>query len=480
MSKRDKNCQIPTPIQYVDQMLDLVGYKHDLQGRRVLENSCGEGNILVEVVRRYIWDMRENRRTPKEIAAGLEQDITAYEVDREKIEICRSRLNELVSAEALPGVRWDIRHQDYLKSKDQKADFVIGNPPYITYHDLTEEERTFLQNKYSVCERGRFDYCYAFIEASVRALTDHGKMIYLIPFSIFRNRFAAYLRMFLRDYIAKIVDYRSIRVFPGITCSASIILCENGCTEDKVEYEDISARESFFVERSTLSEKGEKWIFHRTTEGERRFGDFFNVHNGVATLYNKAFLFPAEETDGEYYVIDGMPVEKDATLPAVSAKSCRAAKKGGKAFRIIFPYQWEAGRIVRYQEEEFKKKYPCAWEYLYRFYDALTKRKADEKAMWFEYGRSQALTEVFEEKLVIPMVITNSVEAYIAGENAIPYAGYFITADPEGDMSLEDAKKLLESRQFYQYVQEVGTPTTISSYRVSVHDIDEFMFQWGK
>ena len=43
------NCQIPTPQAYVRQMLDYIDYSEDLYGKRVLENSCGEGNILLEV-----------------------------------------------------------------------------------------------------------------------------------------------------------------------------------------------------------------------------------------------------------------------------------------------------------------------------------------------------------------------------------------------------------------------------------------------
>ena len=476
MSKQDKNCQVPTPIQYVEQMLDYVGYKHNLWGRKVLENSCGEGNILMEIVKRYIADTRENHYTPENISKGLQNDIVAYEVDREKIDICLVRLKNLLASENLPEVRWNIKQQDFLKSEEQNMEFIIGNPPYITYHDLTQEERGFLQKKFVVCQKGRFDYCYAFIEASIRALADNGNMIYLIPFSIFRNRYAAGLRVFLRTYIAKIIDYRGIDVFPGITCSTSLILCGNGRASDKIECEDVLTQNKFFVKRSALSEDGGKWVFNRTIAGNRRFGDYFNVHNCVATLCNKVFLFSADEEEEQYYVVDGARIEKKVTLPAVSTKSSRAFKKGRRETKIIFPYKMTDGKIIHYAEEEFKAQYPCAWMYLYQFYSDLGKRKADEKAKWFEYGRSQALAEVFGEKLVIPMVITNSTGAYLAGEDTIPYAGYFITVNPGCNMTLQDAKEVLESDQFYQYVKEVGTPTTISSYRVSVHDISEFKF----
>lgn len=476
MSKQDKNCQISTPDQYVKQMLDYVGYKKNLCGHKVLENSCGEGNILEEIVKRYIADMKEKQYTLEKIAEGLENDIAAYEVDEEKIKICIGRLNDLTFTEGLSEIKWNIRHQDFLKSEEQNAEFIIGNPPYITYHDLTQEEREFLQKNFLVCKTGRFDYCYAFIEASIKALADNGKMIYLIPFSIFRNRFAAGLRIFLRDYITKIIDYRSINVFPGITCSASLIFCEKGCMQDKIEYVDFFTQKTICMERSSLSKEGDKWIFDKTAGGKRRFGDYFSVHNSVATLCNRAFLFSAEEEKENCYMINGMPVEKEVTLPAVSTKSSRALKKGGGINRIIFPYKLVNGKIVRYSEKEFKTLYPCTWEYLYRFYDDLMKRKADEKAKWFEYGRSQALANLSGRKLVMPMVITNSTRTYIAEQTAVPYAGYFIKAIPGHDLTLEDAKTALESNRFYQYVQKVGTPTTVSSYRVSVNDINEFMF----
>lgn len=60
---------------------------------------------------------------------------------------------------------------------------MVGNPPYITHHDLSEEERVYLKENFEVCKKGRFDYCYAFIEASIKALAPNGVMIYLIPFS---------------------------------------------------------------------------------------------------------------------------------------------------------------------------------------------------------------------------------------------------------------------------------------------------------
>ena len=52
----NKKCQVFTPENYVKKLLDSIGYTKNLQGKKILENSCGDGNILVAIVQRYIDD----------------------------------------------------------------------------------------------------------------------------------------------------------------------------------------------------------------------------------------------------------------------------------------------------------------------------------------------------------------------------------------------------------------------------------------
>ena len=73
------------------------------------------------------------------------------------------------------------------------------------------------------------------------------------------------------------------------------------------------------------------------------------------------------------------------------------------------------------------------------------------------------------------MVITQMVHVYEAEKDAIPYAGYFIKCKKNSELKLDDAKEILESRDFYKYVEICGTPTTPTSYRISVDDIKEYM-----
>lgn len=465
------NCQIPTPQKYVQQMLDYVDYSKNLYGKKVLENSCGEGNILLEVVKRYIESAKSEKHSAEEIKNGLNKDIEAYEIDKECIEKCKNRLNKLAASYGIEGIEWNIKNNDFLKEDVQnRYDFIIGNPPYITYHDMDDSQREFLKKSFSTCNNGRFDYCYAFIEASLKTLKNRGKMVYLVPCSIMTNKFAGDLRVKLSKYITEIYDYRTIKIFSQALTSSVIIVCENLTNKSDLKYHLVKENTIFEIERKKLTDA--KWSVTRDDNNIGvKFSDFFEVKNSVATLLNEAFIFKEYERRDDYYIIDEYKIEEELVKDAASIKSL---SRGENSYKIIFPYRIEDGKRKDYSESEFEDRFPGAVRYLKQFKDKLKKRKKDKNTLWFQYGRSQAITSVTGNKLIIPMVITKEVHVYEVGENAVPYAGYFIKCRENSRLGLQDAKKILESKDFYDYVKICGTPTTATSYRISVNDIKKY------
>ena len=450
------NCQIPTPQKYVQQMLDYVDYSKKLYGKKVLENSCGEGNILLEVVKRYIESAKSEKHSAEEIKNGLNKDIEAYEIDKECIEKCKNRLNKLAASYGIEGIEWNIKNNDFLKEDVQnRYDFIIGNPPYITYHDMDDSQREFLKKSFSTCNNGRFDYCYAFIEASLKTLKNRGKMVYLVPCSIMTNKFAGDLRVKLSKYITEIYDYRTIKIFSQALTSSVIIVCENLTNKSDLKYHLVKENTIFEIERKKLTDA--KWSVTRDDNNIGvKFSDFFEVKNSVATLLNEAFIFKEYERRDGYYIIDEYKIEEELVKDAASIKSL---SRGENSYKIIFPYRIEDGKRKDYSESEFEDRFPGAVRYLKQFKDKLKKRKKDKNTLWFQYGRSQAITSVTGNKLIIPMVITKEVHVYEVGENAVPYAGYFIKCRENSRLGLQDAKKILESKDFYDYVKICGTPT---------------------
>lgn len=458
--------QIPTPPQYVNLMLDEVGYQEQLLGKTFIDNSCGNGNILVEAVKRYISASKKEGYTIETIKRNLECDIFGYDIDKKAVNTTIKRLNEIAGKEEIYDVSWNVHTADYLETPANKFDYIVGNPPYITYHDLTTAQRGYVKDNFTSCQEGRFDYCYAFIEKSIKSLTTTGKMAYLIPYSIFRNRFASNLRIQLLVKLCKIIDLSGIVVFPNRTVGAAIIICKNDNVEE-VEYIHEENKKNI-IRKAALDEK---WIFKTRPIAENKFGDYFNVLNSVATLKNEIFLFEPEREDDNYYYFEDIKIEKTMAHTAASPRSRRTNRN----YKIIFPYKIEEQNVVRIKEEDFQKQYPCTYQYLLKKKKELQNRTLDKRTKWYEYGRSQALSSIGSEKILIPMVLSSKLIIYREEADTIPFAGYYITCKTS-QYTLDDAKHILESSDFMNYIKAYGTPTTKTSYRISTRDIKNFKF----
>ena len=168
-------CQIFTPKNYVKELLDSVDYNNDIFSKKVLENSCGDGNILLEVIERYIKNGKNIGKSLEEISIGLSENIYGFEIDSFQYNSCIKNLNALIVLYGLPKVKWKIYNQDFLKyDLNEKFDYVIGNSPYITYKEIPDSDREFIKMNFISCKKGKFDYCYSFIEKSFNLLSSSG------------------------------------------------------------------------------------------------------------------------------------------------------------------------------------------------------------------------------------------------------------------------------------------------------------------
>lgn len=465
IEENKEKCQKFTPTEMVETMLDLIGYSTDLIGKKVLENSFGSGNILIAIVRRYIEDCIAHKTSLERIAEGLSEDIIGIEYDKKQFRKCQRSLNKLAVEYGLPYVKWNIHNADALKWKyDVKFDYIIGNPPYISYKNIDEDSKEMIRSNFSSCQSGKFDYCYAFIELGIRNLSVNGKMVQLIPSNIFKNVFAERLREMLQPNISVIFEYPTQNIFKSTLTSTSIFLYEGACKSESVRYRNVTQNTECGISRGKL--KG-KWMFSNHdafNENQDRFGDYYNASIAIATLYNKAFIVSREQ-------IDEHELEEDIIRPAVSPRSLRYEREE----YIIFPYSYVNGILTRISSEDFSEQYPAAELYLQSFREKLDARDSDKSANWFEYGRSQALAHLNNSKLLLSTIVTNAVEAYHLDANTIPYSGIYITQLRE-DYTLQYAEEILKSKEFMEYVERVGIPVSGTSIRITCKDINNFRF----
>ena len=260
LKKFYENCQIFTPLEIVKYMLDTIGYKNNIIGKTVLENSCGDGNFLIEITQRYIRCCIRKKYSKKEIKKGLERDIYGYELDSRHFKKCLENLDSLACEYGIHDVKWKIYNKDYLKEmNNKKFDFIIGNPPYISYADLDLETRVYIKDKFSSCKEGKPDYYYAFIEQSLNFLNETGVLAYLIPNNIFKNRFGERIRNIMKDSLMEVIDYDNLKMFEGKLTTSSVIICSKAKKKRSIVYKNIPNELTYKIQKNNLNEK---WIFN--------------------------------------------------------------------------------------------------------------------------------------------------------------------------------------------------------------------------
>lgn len=464
-----KKHQIFTPNKIVEKMLNIAceSISVELYECNILENSCGNGNILSVVIECFITKALEADKSLEEIKNMLECNIHGYEIDIKLIKDCKEKLNDICAKYFIYNICWDIKNEDYLRSDSENYDLIIGNPPYISYSDLPKDKRIYLKETFSSCSKGKFDYDYAFIEKSLMQLNDKGVLLYIIPSNIFKNVFANDLRKLIINDIVEIIDYPEEKVFEDVLVSPAIIKIVKGSKSKTIKYSNNSKK--LDIEKSNLKDK---WIFSNDIiVSEKRLGDYYRVSSSVATLFNKAFIVKNGMINGEYYEIDGYKIELSLLKKAASPKNM----KSNKNEYIIFPYSYDnCGNLIRYSEEQMREKYPYGMNYLESFKEKLDKRDSDKGAKWFEFGRSQALKNINQKLVLISSVISKSTKSYLLSNNEVPYSGLYIRAI--SDASLDELIVILNSERFKNYIKDVGVCVSGSSKRVSPKDIENYMY----
>jgi len=470
-------CQVFTPNENVQKLLDYVGYRKNLCGKKIAENSCGDGNILSEIVKRYIEDNLKSGMIIETVKKGLAEDIWGAEIDCAHIQNCISRLDKVAAQYGITDVKWNIFHGDFLKGNiTNEFDFVVGNPPYITYKELDIETRAFVREKFDTCAIGKFDYCYAFIEASIKSLKRGGKLAYLIPSNIFKNQFAQELRNYILPYLTDIYDYRNQKLFAGKLTASAIIVCDVGKYKKEILYHNLVEKKSNNIKKCELEHK---WIFQRDKASAQsialaRFGDYFHAASSIATLLNKVFIISDFVDDGGAYIcVEGKKIEKRLLRKAVSPRSLNYQIKE----YVVFPYYYTKDGLQKYSQTEFCEKFPFAEQYLQQFAEELNNRDNDKGINWFEYGRSQALSHLNQEKLLISTLLTGTAKIASLAKNDIPTSGlYIVPKNGQTSYALSKAKEILCGELFLTYAKSIGVISNGNSFRISPKDINNFMF----
>lgn len=459
MSKSKTMGQVFTPSNIVSFMLDNLGYvvSADILDKTIYEPSFGEGVFLFEIVDRLIEKATGLNIPADEISALLNETVHGVEFDEALFDETLIKLSSYVEGKGVPSPQWDnLCHADALGYVPADFfDYVVGNPPYIRTHNLTDEMRANME-RFSITATGTPDMYVTFMEYGLSVLKTGGKLSYIVPNTWLKNTSQKDLRehLFSKRLVRSVHDFMSEKVFSTVgTYTAIVVCCENNDSLAYSQKEDGKWVTSNIPYEDLV--EGETWLFQspknqallkENRSKEKTFGDICIIQNALMTMRNNIYLGASEAG-----------VEEEILYDAVKASTF---KGGSERDRILFPYRNENGVISPYSEEEMKLSFPKAYSYLLDNKDELLARKRDASADWFHYGRSQGVALLpSKRKIVFRQHLSDSLthmDVHILPESTLVYAGWFIMEKEDSGYSLEDIKEIMESEEFCTVMRLMG------------------------
>lgn len=440
--------QIYTPTFIIEKILDDIDYhsRAEILGKPLLDPACGNGRFLIEAAKRII------AISPKEnLAKNLEQ-LYGWDIDGIAVEECIENMNHLIKPLDIQ-VQWNIFELDslqYIEHPDEtRFDFIVGNPPYIRIQHLEETQRKYIQAHYSFCKSGSTDIFMAFFELCHKLLTPTGVCGLITPNTYFYTQTAQAMREAFAHLknIRQITNYGKIQVFQNATTYSAITIFTKKIYSPQHQfflYQQAIDKDAFQEREVAISEIADKAIWQLSatkklnTEGVK-LGDICEIHTGLATLMDKAYVVGVEPLDDTFVwahtkLKGRVKIEKALLKPIIKASTF---KKGDTITEyILFPYRTETNqnkgqtvnKHVIIPEKELAGNYPETFAYLLTIKSELDKRDNGKPnpVAWYAFGRSQGLDTSFGEKIIFSPMNKTPNFIHITDSDSTYYSGYCI------------------------------------------------------
>ena len=454
--------RVYTPDYLVKLILDFGGYDNpDLLKKHVIDNSCGDGAFLKEIVKRYCNQFLSRSNNLEELKSELEMYIHGIELDAEECKLCIQNLNIIVAEFGLPNILWDIINADTLSigKYNGKMDFVFGNPPYVRVHNL--EDSYSLVKKFRFAEQGMTDLFIVFFEIGFNMLSKDGIMCLITPSSWLNSKAGGHLRLYIKQHnnLSGLIDLEHFQPFEATTYTI-ISRFQNPdsfeeieyCTYDETKFEkcvrgrlplnEICIGDCFYLaDKNKLSEL-------RAIKTGLSYS-YVSVKNGFATLADKVFIGDFEFTEG--------------TIDILKAST-------GKWSKCIYPYD-SIGKSLPLNEFE---KSPNAYHHLLTNKERLSKgRDIEGNHSWYLFGRTQALKDVSKDKYAINTIIKdkNSIKLEIVPAGKGVYSGLYILTE----IDFEEISRLIYSDVFVDYIKSLKNYKSGGYYAFASKDLEQYL-----
>ena len=399
-----------TPDYIVDFIINEI---QPQETHKNLDPSCGCGAFLVGLTDYY--KRTYNKPIKKIIRENIYgSDILEYNIHRAKLILT---IYALQNGEQLTDNDFNLYHQDSLKANwKHQFDNIAGNPPYVKFQDLSDENRSYLANHWATVESGTFNLYFAFFELGYKLLKPTGKLGYITPNNYFTSLAGEAIRKYFQDKkcVSRIIDFSHKKVFDAQTYTALTFL--NKQENEAIMFDRI--KDGHSPEEFLTNANGspnyikdlnfKKWRLLKKDEQQNiktietigePIGKIFDICVGIATLKDEIFFIDGTKTKNGYYLKttdEGtFEIEKEAVKPVYKISDFKTQEESEQNTRkIIFPYIIKNGIAIAIPENDFKKKFPKCFAYFLTEKENLLARDKGKVNFepFFVWGRTQGLT----------------------------------------------------------------------------------------
>lgn len=404
-----------TKPEVVSFMLDEVSYKasDNLSSISIMEPSCGEGEFLIDIIRRL---KQSSLGFDFNLNEAYHKCVFASDIDAGKIAVCANRIKSEFPEIEHP--EQNLFVEDYLLSSHKPVDIIIGNPPYIRYEEIPEDKlaryKTFPTFYY------RTDMYVLFFEKSLAQLNHRGRHCFICANRWMKNQYGKLLRKLVAEhyFIEKILNMEGADAFQeGVLAYPAITIISNKAKGDKLLFANISNIASLKnVEyESYNSPQGSDWsnVFNAQEHELSLIEDQnFKIGIGVATGADNIFI--SNDLKDK--------VENELLLPVINAKDLSGDKMiwGGRYF--LNPYD-KYGNLISLDA------YPKAKAYLESHKERLAARHKARKNPYRWYGTIDSVSSTLQcsPKILLPDISGNSYVFVDEGNYYPQHNIYYIT-----------------------------------------------------
>lgn len=480
--------RVYTPEPVVGLILDECGFSgKKVLGKKIIDPACGDGQFLVEVVKRILKASPRN-----ELRTNLSM-VHGWDLEADALAKCKERLDELVKHFELE-MDWNLTQGDSavtaLKLRDlddsHKFDFVVGNPPYVRIQHLEKPTRELLTASYSFCQRGSTDLYLAFLEMGLWISKSTGRVGFITPNSFLLTDAGAPARanFGLGQNIQKLINFGAHQLFVDASTYAAVtIYGRKKLSEMVIEFRDSNLetlRSSTVNYRDVVSRKVWNFEVEEELPGHLPLKAVCSIHVGIQTLADKVFIVPGPERPRGNKVsitsklgLGDFEVETKILKPAIKASKLKPDWDGEPNESIIWPYfRNSSGVMTIMAEEDIRTEFPGAHSYLlaHREYLDLRDNGEPNPVAWYAFGRSQHLSKVLGPKIVFPPMAEKPFFVRSSHKDLVVYSGYFIVY--EGDLQILEST--LNSARMNKWVDSTGRDFRGAWKAISKKTIENF------